>query len=474
MKIVIAVVVSVVTLLLLAIGGAALFYPQAGKSSSGGGEGDAVQIHVVQRGELIETVTAPGKVQPKTKVAISAKVSSRILELPFDEGDSVTKGDPDADPPAPASVLVRLDASDLEALLRSARARHDAQAASIEVEKSRIESQRATMAALAVTLADAERNLSRQIELRATKDVSQSTLDQAQMRRDELAAQKAAAEASLQASERGQAVLQYNLEAAEAEIARAEDDLSYTIISSPIDGVVTKLNAEVGELVITGTMNNPGTVILEVADLSNMLVVAELDEADVDLVHEGQSANIRLLSDQDRVYHGTVEKIALKATDGLTRYFETEILLDTDGRRLYSGLTADAEIHVNDFTDVLTVPSQAVLGVKLDDLPAEVRKDNPLVDPDKTMTTVVYRLIDGKAVVTPVRIGTSDLTDTVIEQGLSEGDRVIIGPYKVLESIKHDQKVHDEEEDEDKDKDKEQKNKLTAEDTENTEESPSE
>ncbi len=458
MKIVIAVVVSVLLLVMLAIGAAAIFGPK-GSGSAASGEGDAVQLHAVQRGELVETVTAPGKVQPKTKVAISAKVSSRIVELPYDEGDSVTKGDPDANPPVPASVLVRLDASDLEAQLRSARARHDAQAASIEVEKARIQSQRANLDALAVTLADAERNLSRQKELRTSKDVSQSTLDQAQMRRDESAAQKAAAEASLEAAERGLAVLQFNLEAAEAEIARAQDDLSYTVITSPIDGVLTKLNAEVGELVITGTMNNPGTVILEVADLSKMLVVAELDEADVDLVHEGQSVNVRLLSDQDRVYHGTVEKIALKATDGMTRYFETEILLDTEGRRLYSGLTADAEIHVNDFTDVLIVPSQAVLGVKLDDLPAEIRKDNPLVDKDKTITTVVYRLIDGKAVVTPVRIGASNLTDTVIEDGLAEGDRVIVGPYKVLESLKHDQKVHDEDEDKAKDekKDKDQK-----------------
>lgn len=414
---------------------------------NGTATGDMVRIQRVTAGELVQTVSAPGKVQPKTKVTISAKVSSLIEELPFKEGMRVTKGDPDADPPVPASVLVKLDASDLEAQLRSARALYAAQAAQIEVENANITSQEATLKAQSVALADAERNLQRNTELRQTQDISQSALDEAQMQRDQLAAECAAAKSTLEARQRGLTVMQYNLEAAKADIARAEDELRYTTITAPIDGVVTRLNAEVGELVVTGTMNNPGTSIMEVADLSTMLVIAELDETNVGLVHEGQAVHIRLLSDPDRVYEGKVEKVALKATDAQPRYFETQILIETDGERLYSGLTADAEIEVNHYKDVLTVPSQAVLGRSYDDLPAEVRRDNALVDPNKAVATVVYRMIDGKAVVTPVRVGASNLTDTVITDGLKEGDRVIIGPYKVLETLAHGQHVVDEDAD---------------------------
>src|SRR5213078_5154786 len=125
-------------------------------------------------------------------------------------------------------------------------------------------------------------------------------------------------------------VMQHNLDAAEAEIARAKDNLSYTVITSPIDGVVTKLNAEVGELVVTGTMNNPGTVIMEVADLSTMLFKARVDESTVASVKIGQHAIVRVPAYKDREFHGTVTTVALANTeekDG-TKYFKTEVLLD--------------------------------------------------------------------------------------------------------------------------------------------------
>ena len=447
MKIVIGVVVSFVIFLMLVVGGVAMF----GAKSTGGitstGDGAAVRVHEVNKSLLVESVTAPGRVEPKTNVAISAKVSSRIIELPYAEGERVMKGDPDADPPVPASVLVRLDATDMEAQLQSAQARWSAQQAQIEVDRARIESQKASLRATDVALAEAKRDLERNRELRTSNDISQATLDDAQMRYDELRANRDSSKASLDAVERGLLVQQFNLEAARADIARAEDNLTYTTIKSPIDGVVTALNAEVGELVMTGTMNNPGTVILEVADLSKMLVVVQLDEADVGKVDVGQPAVVRLLAYPDNEYTGAVETIALKATEGQTRFFETKILLDNTMDRIHSGMTADAEIEVARYEDVLTVPSQAVMGRSFDDLPKEVRDAaGDLVDAGKAIITVVYRLIDNKAVVTPVLIGASDLTHTVIKAGLNEGDRVIIGPYKVLESIAHDQAVVDEDE----------------------------
>lgn len=451
MKIVIWVSVGVVALIVVVVGLVAAFKPGGGGV---GGTGTAVHLEPVTVGELVETVSAPGQVESVTNVAISARVSARITEIPFDEGERVTRGDPAADPPVPPSVLVKLDSTDLEALLRQAQARRDGQAAQIQVEEARIVGQEASLLGTRATLDEAQRDLNRQRELVSSGDVSQAVYEQAQRRYDEIAAQYASAEATLEASRRALKVSRFNLDAADAEIERAIDNLSYTTIVSPIDGVVTVVNVEPGELAVTGTMNNPGTVLLEVADLSTMLVVVELDEADVGQVHEGQTAKVRMLAYPDRLFDGVVRSVALSATRESTKYFKTEVLLETDGGHIYSGLTADAEIEVARHKGVLTIPSQAVLGRPIEELPIEVRDNSEYINKDKTIATVVYRFIDGKAVVTPVKIGPSDVTHTVILGGLKDGERVVVGPYKALEGLKHDQSLKDEREAKDKDKDK--------------------
>ena len=122
-------------------------------------------------------------------------------------------------------------------------------------------------------------------------------------------------------------VMQHQAEAAQAEIARATDEMGYTKMYSPIDGVVTRLNAEVGELVVTGTMNNPGTVIMEVADLSTMLFKARVDESAIASLKVGQKAIVRVPAYKDHEFSGTVQTVALantEAKDG-TKYFKTEI-----------------------------------------------------------------------------------------------------------------------------------------------------
>ncbi len=113
---------------------------------------------------------------------------------------------------------------------------------------------------------------------------------------------------------------------------------------------------------------------------------------------------------------------------------------------MYSGLTAHVDIETRKHADVLKLPTQAVLGRELENLPVEVRENSKEINKDKTVVTVVYRYIDGKAVVTPVKIGESDLTHTVIKSGITADDKIVIRPYKVLQSIKHDQKIEDERE----------------------------
>jgi len=404
---------------------------------------------------LIESISAPGEIEAQTNVEISAKVSARILALPFDEGDRVTKGDPNATPPILPSVLVRLDDRDLKSRLTSAVANREAQAAQIQVETERTSGQCRNLEGLQLQLKQRERDLQRQAQLLESQDVSQSAYDEAKLAYDQLKTQVEAQDHSCTASQLNLEVLEHRLAAADASIEQAKEALGHTIITSPIDGIITRLNAEVGEIVMTGTMNNAGTVILEVADLSRMLVVAQVGEADVGKMKEGQKAKVELQAFPDDIFYGRLDTIALKhrMSNSGTKYYRTEILLDNDPNvaKLYTGLTAHVEIETLEHNDVLTVPSQAVLGRPVDDLPLDIRQ-LPEVEKDKTFTPVVYRYVDGKAKVTPVTLGSGNLTHRIITAGLSQEDRIVIGPYRVLDGLKHDQPIKDEELDRSKDK----------------------
>jgi len=439
-KLIIGIVIAVVVL--GGIGGSLAMKFRAGD----GGEGEIVRIDKVVRGDLSELVSAPGTIQPKSNVKISGRVSARIVAIPFREGQRVTKGDPNANPPVPPSVLLKLDSTDLEALLRAAEARKAAQQAQIAVTGSQVASQEAQVGARKSELADAERDLARQEKLFESKDVSQVVVEIAQTKVDQLAAQYASAQRMLDGERNSLEVLRFQVEAAEAEIARARDSLSYTTIVAPIDGVVTKVNSEVGELVVVGTMNNQGTVIMEVADLDTMIVNTRVDEGTVAAIKLGQSADVRSQAYKDQVFDGTVTAVALALTEELRdnlKYYKTEITLKSAGHNIVSGLTADVDIETELHKDVLKVPSQAVLGRNKDELPVDIRNAAE-VDQTKSLATVVYKFVDGKAMVAPVKIGASDVTHTIIEAGLKEGDAVIAGPYKVFETLKHEQKVRDE------------------------------
>jgi len=439
----IVIITVVVTLVIVSVIGILI------KAKSGSkGDPTVVRIEKAQRGELIEFVSAPGEIEPKTKVEISAKVSARIIELPYEEGDVVTCGKTDTNPPVPPSVLVRLDAKDLESQLLSAEAGHAAQVAQLEVEKARVASQKANLEGLVAKLKQARRDLERQKGLLESKDISQVTFDQTKLKVDELRSQYNASKHTLEAAELNLVVLQHNLEAAGAKVTQAREALSYTTITSPIDGVVTRINAEVGEVVVYGTMNNPGTVVMEVADLSTMLVVAQVDEADVGKLQVGQKVTINVDAYSDKEFNGVVDSIALAhlMSGSGTKYYRTEILLGQTEEKLHSGLTAHVDIETRKHTDILKVPTQAVLGREVENLPLEIRENLSEEDAAKTFVTVVYCYVDGKAVVRPVKIGQSDLTHTIIKSGITEEDEVVIGPYKVLQDIKHDQKIQDERE----------------------------
>ncbi|MGA2070649.1 MAG: efflux RND transporter periplasmic adaptor subunit, partial [Sedimentisphaerales bacterium] len=259
------------------------------KNQKGKGKEEVVRIEEVKQGDLTERVSATGEIEPKEMVQISARVSARIIEMPYDEGNVVTCGDPNANPPIPPSVLVKLDAKDLESQLRLAEASRNAQEAQTEVEKARIESSKSTLVALAATLEQAQNDLERKKGLFESRDISKADFDLIKYKVDELKGQYESAKFNLEASDKNLKVLKYNLEAAEAHIEEAKEMLSYTTIKSPINGFITRINNKVGE-VVTGTINYPGTVIMEVSDRSKMLVVAQVDEADVGEMELGQRA----------------------------------------------------------------------------------------------------------------------------------------------------------------------------------------
>lgn len=391
-----------------------------------------VWVQTVTKGDLTEVVSAPGVVEPLTKVEISARVSARIVRLPHKEGDRVS-----GDQASEKSLLVELDASDIKAQLESAQKRREGLIAQIGVEKKRITSLEASLTGTKTVLDDLVRELARQVSLRKSGDVSAKSLEQAQRAADEMQSRYNAESASLEAAQLGLEVSRFNVEAADADIRQIREALGYTTIRSPIEGIVTRLNVDVGEIAITGTMNNPGTVLLEVADLSRMLVVARIDEANIRDVQPGQIAYIRLSAYPGQTFEGSVQSVALAATREQGQYFETKVLLEENDLLQRTGLSADVEIEVRSHRDVVLVPSQAVVSLPVESLPADIRKDNPLIDPTRANTIVVFRIVDGKAVATPVRMGASDSLNTLILEGLEPDAQIVTGPYAVLESLSH-------------------------------------
>ncbi|MGD1916370.1 MAG: efflux RND transporter periplasmic adaptor subunit [Phycisphaerales bacterium] len=371
-----------------------------------------VIVNPARVSDLQRTINAPGAIEPKQMVQISAEVSARIVALPFGEGDSVREGD----------VICRLDAEDLQARL--------------DASESRLRSQESQLTGARAELELAKLELGRVQELLDTGDIAKTEFD--------------AARARVLQAESTEAVIEAGIEAARADVRAAKRDLENAVIASPITGRIVNLPVEVGETVL-GTFNNQGSLIMEIADLGTVMMQARIDETSVGLVRDGQSADVRLISYGDRIFEGVVERVGLQRrvyNDG-TSYVQAEILVSqAEDDLLRTGLTANADIHVQTVRDAIIVPSQAVRDRRVESLPQRVR-NSPLVDRLRTFARVVYVMEDGKAQARPVRTGVSDLTDTVILEGVEEGDQVITGPFRVLRDLEDGVTVALQDEDED-------------------------
>jgi HlyD family secretion protein len=366
---------------------------------SGGSKGERVYVEPAKTRAIESVVTAAGEIDPKVKVNISAHVIGKIEKLYFKEGDVVRRG----------QKLVELEKPNFIAQRERGRA---------ELANRRIEVQRARSA-----LANAEAAYRRAQSLGQQGIQAPEILERA-------AVDLANARAGAASAEEG-------VRQAQASLTQADEDLMRTTIVAPIDGKVVELNAQEGEVVITGTMNNPGSSIAVIADLSQILVEAEVGETEVVSIRQGQNARINVEAINDKEYHGRVVEIGSSATARQTgggagsglRYFTVKIAIDDADDRLRPGMTAQVSIVTNTAANLVSVPIQSVI----ERVPGLKRGDEE--DEDAKKKKYVFLTREGKAKMVEVRTGISDATHVVIVSGVRDGDPVITGPFRTLRKL---------------------------------------
>lgn len=369
-----------------------------------------VTIETPAKGSIVQTVTAPGIVEAVEEGKIASQIVGRVMEVRVKDGDAVKKGD----------LLVKLDETE-------ARARLDSMGA-------RIERLKASIAQAESDREKADRDVSRSSKL-AGRGVATPT-------------ELADARSALARAEAGLLVSRNDLRESEAMRRTSQQDLDRTEIRAPIDGVVAGCEVEVGEVVIAGTTNLPGTVLMTIGDLSRMQVRAEVDETDVPLVKPGQPSRVYLQADPSRPIEGKVDRVAPKGkkTDEVVS-FETLVLVGPASGTLRSEMTATVEIEVRRSDEVLGVPVQAVVHRRRKDLP-----DSPAVrawaqkhsrslgekaqDVEARYVKIVFVVENGVARARPVETGISDEKRIEIISGLEPTDKVIVAPFRALDELK--------------------------------------
>ncbi len=374
-----------------------------------------VKIAAPTREKIVRLVQAPGDVEPVLEVEISSEIVSKIEEMPVEEGDLVKKGD----------LLCRLDDDNVLAQLESSTARIAQLKAGINLAKPDLEK--------------AERDVNRQKRLAESEATTQLEMQ------DNLTIYKKA-KARVEMAE-------HELSQAEAAEKRFQEELKRTVIEAPIDGVISKLNAKQGEVVVAGTMNNAGTVIMTISDLSQMQVRARVDEVDVPLVASGQKARLYLQSASDVPVPAEVVRVASKGTrvsgrDVVT--FETLLKVLSSDHAIKPGMTANVEIEVAHRDDAITVPVEAVVHRMRRELDEAVVKEyderQEKVDlSDRARQAqyikVVYVMQDDVAEVRLVEPGIADTRRVELRGGVKMEEQVIIGPYRSLSQLKNGKKV---------------------------------
>ncbi len=358
-----------------------------------GNKPDEVEAVKVVRGDVAPTVTADGLIAAKDTVNISSQVMGEIIAIPFKEGERVKKGD----------VLVQINPDTYQRDVASAKANLDGALVALDQAK--------------VTLAQRQRDWDRAENLFKQGIYSTSQHDDAKLMLD-------------------QAKLGYDsartmVQQAKAAYQRAQDYLAKTTMLSPINGVVTAVNAKVGETAVMGTMNFSGTVILTVSDLSQIITEVEVDEADFPRLKMGQPVVVTVDALGGKKYDGTVIEISASAQAGSSgvqtniRQFKVKVLITNPDAQLRPGVTARVKLIADKRKDVLRVPIGAI------------RTE----EKNGEQVFFVFTAEKDKVAKRPIKAGLSDDLYTEVTEGLKGGEEVITGPYRFFKTMREGDRV---------------------------------
>ncbi|HKF45408.1 MAG TPA: efflux RND transporter periplasmic adaptor subunit [Thermoanaerobaculia bacterium] len=358
--------------------------------------------------EMVSKVTANGKIQAEKKVELSALVMGQIVNLAVRDGDSVKKGD----------FLLQIDRN-------RAVAEEAGSAAALAGSLAALDSAQATLAQ------------ARREEERAKRNYEAKILPEADQQK---------AKAALETAEADYQVAQRRVEQNRANLNASRDTLSKTTVRAPIDGVVTNLPVKEGEVTVIGTMNNPGTQLMTISDMSTVEAVLMVDETDVPTVQVGQKAILSIEAYPNRAFEGLVTQVEnspISKTDpelqGLITTsdainFKVRVKLLRPPERIRPGFSVSADVITGSKPKALAVPLAAI-----------IVRDSP--KGEKTATgrikteSGVYVLKDGKARFLPVELGLAGELKVEVTGGLSDGQEIITGPFKTIRTLKEGDRV---------------------------------
>ena len=369
-------------------------------ATRGGTKIDPSKLAKVEKGDLAKSVVATGKVEPITKVEIKSKASGIVKKLYIDAGDRVKKG----------QLLAELDKEEIEAHVAQAKAQMEASQASAKATEADLE--RAKVDAEGVDVPMLKRAYDRSQGMAKEGVVSASALDDAQKNYELALNKQNVAKAQLQVlkAKIGQAQAQVLQD--QANLKQLEEQLGYTSIASPIDGIILSRDVEVGDAVSSIlVLGSSATLIMTEGDTSEVYVKGKVDESDIGKVYMSQPARIKVESFKDKTFNGKVTKISPMGVekDNVTT-FEVRVSINNPGGELKAAMTANAEIILEEHKNVLQIPEGAILYDKDKKASVEV--------PDEKGKEGKRKLA--------VNIGISNGAKTEVLGGLKEGDQVVL------------------------------------------------
>ena len=369
-------------------------------ATRGGTKVDPSKLQKVEKGDLAKSVVATGKVTPITKVEVKSKASGIVKKLLVDYGDKVKKG----------QLLAQLDKEEIEAQVEQSRAAAEASEATLK--GSEADYERAKVDAEGPDVPLLKRSYERAIGMAKEGVVSTSALEDAQKNYEMALNKQNVSKAQVTVLKAKIAQSQGELARDRATLKQLEEQLSYTDIESPIDGIVLSRDVEMGDAVSSIlVLGSAATLVMTLGDTSQVYVKGKVDESDIGKVYLGQPARIKVESFKDKTFNGVVTKISPMGVekDNVTT-FEVRVSINNPGGELKAEMTANAEIILEEHKSVLQIPEGAIIYDKDKKASVEV--------PDSSAK-------DGKKKIA-VNIGISNGAKTELLSGLKEGDQVVL------------------------------------------------